>query len=264
MGVLEDIVAHKRKEVQSAQELYPVKLLERSPYFETKTVSLSQYLSRPGSSGVIAEIKRKSPSRGVINNNISVEKLSIGYMQAGAAALSILTDKEFFGGSNGDLTTARKVNFCPILRKEFVIDPYQIIEAKSIGADVILLIARILTATQLKELAELARSLGLEVLCEIHEESELDRSVIDAVTQLGINSRNLDTLEIDDRLFEKLSNQIPADKRRIAESGISDPERISELRKQGFVGFLIGETFMKTADPAKACERFISNISGRS
>jgi indole-3-glycerol phosphate synthase len=257
MGVLDQIVAHKATEVAERKELYPIKLLEQSPYFSTKSVSLKHYLTRPSSSGVIAEFKRRSPSKGDINPHASIEKLSIGYMQAGAAALSILTDKKFFGGSNDDLTAARKSNFCPILRKEFIIDEYQVIEAKSIGADVILLIARILTAEKLKALADLAVKLGLEVLCEVHEEKELERSLVDSVTHLGINSRNLDTLSIDPEAFERLGALVPAGKIRVAESGISSPDVISSLRKSGFSGFLIGENFMKTADPAKACARFI-------
>lgn len=260
MGVLEQIVAHKKQEVAERKELYPVRLLEKSPFFSTPKVSLRHYLTRPGSSGVIAEIKKRSPSKGDINPHISVEKLSIGYMQAGAAALSILTDTKFFGGVNEDVTTARRANFCPLLRKEFIVDEYQLVEAKSIGADVVLLIARILPAAELKALAETAVRLGLEVLCEIHEESELERSLIDSVTHLGINSRNLDTLEIDPEAFERLGSAIPSSKIKIAESGISDPATVHALRRSGFTGFLIGETFMKTADPARSCAKFIEQV----
>ena len=262
MAILDQIVANKRKEVDQSKELYPVKLLEKSAFYSTPTVSLKHYLTRPGSSGVIAEIKRKSPSKGDINPYVSVESLSIAYMQAGAAGLSILTDKKFFGGTNDDVISARKTNFCPILRKEFVIDEYQVIEAKSIGADVILLIARILDAQKLKSLATLAKGLGLEVLCEVHEASELEKALIEEVTHVGINSRNLDTLEIDIGAFEKLAAMIPADKIRIAESGISDPQVLKKLRTDGFTGFLIGENFMKSADPAKACARFIQDAQG--
>jgi indole-3-glycerol phosphate synthase len=259
MTLLDQIVTNKRKEVEQAKELYPVKLLEKSAFYSTSVVSLKHYLTRPGSSGVIAEIKRKSPSKGDINPHISVESLSIAYMQSGAAGLSILTDKKFFGGTNDDVITARKMNFCPILRKEFIIDEYQVIEAKSIGADVILLIARILDAEKLKSLARVAKSLGLEVLCEVHEHAELQKALIQEVTHVGINSRNLDTLEIDINAFERLGTEIPSDKIRIAESGISDPQTIQTLRAHGFKGFLIGESFMKSADPAKACERFIQD-----
>ena len=141
MNILDQIIEHKRKETEERKSLYPVRLLEQSIYFGTKPVSLCHYIRRRDKSGIIAEIKRKSPSKGVINAYVSVERTSIGYMQAGASALSVLTDKQFFGGSNDDLTVARKFNFCPILRKDFTLDEYQIVEAKSIGADAILLIA---------------------------------------------------------------------------------------------------------------------------
>ena len=170
-NILDQIVAHKREEVAKRKEIYPVKLLEQSIYFNTPTVSLSKYLRRPDKLGIIAEFKRRSPSKGDINPYASVEEVSIGYMQAGASALSVLTDTHFFGGKNEDLTEARKFNYCPILRKDFVIDEYQIIEARSIGADAILLIAACLEKAEIKSLAALAQSLGLEVLIEIHNEA---------------------------------------------------------------------------------------------
>jgi indole-3-glycerol phosphate synthase len=262
VGILDEIVANKKREVEQAKELMPFKELEKSSYFAAKTISLKQHLTCANSSGIIAEIKRKSPSKGNINPDISVENISTGYIQAGAAALSILTDKKFFGGTNEDLKIARDKNSCPILRKEFMIDPYQVLEAKSIGADVILLIARILEPKKLKELAQLAVSLSLEVLCEIHQEEELERALIDQVAHVGINSRNLDTLEIDLAAFDILGAKIPDNKIRIAESGISDPSTIRALRAKGFSGFLIGENFMKSPDPAKACKQFIQEAIG--
>src|SRR3954462_11709546 len=152
MNILDQIIEHKRKEVEERKSLYPTKLLEKSIYFSSPTVSLRKYIRRPDLSGVIAEIKRKSPSKGVLNKNVSIERTSIGYMQAGASALSILTDTKFFGGTNEDLTTARKFNFCPILRKDFTVDEYQLIEAKSIGADAILLIAAVLEPREIDQL----------------------------------------------------------------------------------------------------------------
>ena len=137
MNILEKIVEQKKKEMAERKSLYPVKLLEQSIFFASPTVSLKKYVQRKDLSGIIAELKRKSPSKGAINPYVSIERTSIGYMQAGASALSILTDKEFFGGSNEDLMVARKFNYCPILRKDFTIDEYQIVEAKSIGADAI-------------------------------------------------------------------------------------------------------------------------------
>jgi len=157
MQILEEIIAYKRKQVEEQKGLFPAKLLEKSIFFDTPTVSLTKYLLREDRWGIIAEIKRKSPSQGIINDNVSVERISIGYMQAGASALSVLTDHKYFGGSNQDLTDARTFNFCPILRKDFTVDEYQIIEAKSIGADAILLIAAALTPSEVRKLTAFAR-----------------------------------------------------------------------------------------------------------
>src|SRR4051812_13892848 len=190
MNILDKIIAHKRKEVDERKSLYPVKLLEKSIYFNSPVVSLKKYLLRDDKVGIIAEIKRKSPSKGVINQHVSIERTSIGYMQAGASALSILTDTEFFGGKNDDLTVARKYNYCPILRKDFTIDEYQVVEAKSIGADAILLLANVLSANELKQLARLAKSLGLEVVMEIRGRQELD-ALNEYVDVVGVNNRNL-------------------------------------------------------------------------
>ena len=176
MDILGQIIAHKKKEVEERKSLYPVKLLEKSIYFNSPVVSLKKYLLRKEMCGIIAEIKRKSPSKGIINQYVSIERTSIGYMQAGASALSVLTDTEFFGVKNEDLTIARKFNFCPILRKDFLIDEYQVIEAKSIGADAILLLANVNEPAQLKTLAKLAQSLNMEVLLEVRNKEELQPS----------------------------------------------------------------------------------------
>ena len=193
----------------------------------------------------------------MINGSASVEQVSIGYMQAGASALSILTDKEYFGGSNEDLKVVRKYNFCPILRKDFVVDEYQIIEAKSIGADCILLIAAALEPGKLKSLAAFAKSLGLEVLLEVHDGEELDRCLNDHVDLVGINNRNLKTFEVSLDTSLNLINKIPSNFVKISESGISDPNTMIELKKAGFDGFLIGENFMKSARPEQAAYNFI-------
>src|SRR5688572_19414319 len=193
MNILDEIIAYKKTEVATRKSLYPVKLLEQSIYFSTQPVSLGKYIQREDKSGIIAEIKRKSPSKGIINPYVSVERTSIGYMQAGASALSVLTDKNFFGGSNEDLTTARKFNFCPIIRKDFTIDEYQVIEAKAIGADAILLIAAVVEPKQSKELAALAHSLGMEVLLEVHDETELKQNLEAGADMIGVNNRNLKT-----------------------------------------------------------------------
>ncbi|HEX8060912.1 MAG TPA: indole-3-glycerol phosphate synthase TrpC [Cyclobacteriaceae bacterium] len=260
MNILDEIIAHKKKEVEERKSLYPVKLLEKSIYFPSAAVSLKKYIQRPDKSGVIAEIKRKSPSKGVLNKNVSIERTSIGYMQAGASALSILTDNKFFGGSNDDLTTARKFNFCPILRKDFTIDEYQIVEAKSIGADAILLIAAALEPKIAEKLATFAHSLGLEVLLEVHDEAELRQSSGVDSDLIGVNNRSLKTFEVSIDVSKRLAPMIPAGKVKLSESGLSDPATIAELKKVGYEGFLIGETFMKHGRPEEAAMEFIRQL----
>ncbi len=261
MNILEKIIAHKEEEVREKKALYSQKLLEQRIFFETKAVSLKKYLLRDDKSGIIAEIKRKSPSKGVINPAVSIERTSIGYMQAGASALSVLTDKEFFGGSNEDLTTARKFNFCPILRKDFIIDEYQIVEAKSIGADAILLIAAALDPSKLKELAAFAKSLGLETLMEVHNQTELERSLNEHIDLVGVNNRDLTTFEVDLDTSVKLAQLIPSEFIKVSESGIHTPDQVVALKEHGYEGFLIGEQFMKENRPEKACARFIEKLS---
>lgn len=260
MAILEDIIAYKEKEVAEKKALYPVKLLEKSLHYRAPVVSLRHYLQREDKCGVIAEIKRKSPSRGIINNYVSIERTSIGYMQAGAAALSILTDHQFFGGSNEDLMTARRFNFCPILRKDFIIDEYQIIEARSIGADVILLIAAALEPEKLKNLATFAKSLGLEVLLEVHNEVELRRNLHGDFDVIGVNNRDLKTFKVSVTTSKMLSAMIPDSFLRISESGISSPDTILDLIEYGYQGFLIGEYFMRHSRPEKACAEFVQKI----
>lgn len=260
MSILDQIVADKRKEVEERKALFPVKLLEQSPYFEGKVVSMSQYLRRPDKVGIIAEFKRQSPSKGIINNKVSVEKVSIGYMQAGVAGLSILTDKKYFGGKSEDLTTARSFNFCPILRKDFIVDEYQLIEAKSIGADIILLIAACLTPGEIKNLASMARDLGMEVLLEVHNKEELERSLTEKVNIVGVNNRDLNTFVTDVKTSKELAELIPDNFLKISESGISEPQTVVDLMGHGFEGFLIGENFMKTTSPERACRNFVKGI----
>ncbi len=259
MNILEKIVAHKRKEVAARKELYPTALLERSIYFNSPTVSLSHYLTRPDKQGIIAEFKRKSPSKGDINRFAKVSDVSLGYMQAGASALSVLTDTDFFGGKSEDLTEARKFNYCPILRKDFVVDPYQVIEARSIGADAILLIAEVLSKEEVKSLAELATGLGLEVLLEVHSEAQLAK-VCEAVAAVGVNNRNLETFEVNLDTSRKLAGLIPSGKVKVSESGIRSAADAADLRTYGYQGFLIGEQFMKTSNPKAACSKFLKEL----
>ena len=260
MDILDKILIHKTKEVGERKSLYPIKLLEKSIYFNSPSVSLKKYLLRKDKAGIIAEIKRKSPSKGVINQYISVERTSIGYMQGGASALSVLTDNEFFGGKNEDLSIARKFNYCPILRKDFIIDEYQVIEAKSIGADVILLIANVLNPLRIKELAKLARSLSLEVILEVRDRIEMMDSLNEYIDIVGVNNRNLKDFSVDlSRSFE-MASFIPKEILKISESGISTVKVIHELKNVGYHGFLIGDAFMQHSRPEIACTNFIKKM----
>jgi indole-3-glycerol phosphate synthase len=260
MTILEEIIDSKRKEVAESKLQIPVKTLEQAENFSRVTVSMSEALNSSGSSGIIAEIKRKSPSKGVLNPSVSIERTSVGYAKAGASALSILTDNKYFGGSNDDLLIARRLNSCPILRKDFTIDEYQIVEAKAIGADAILLIAAALTLQEAKKFAKLAHSLRLEVLLEVHDEEELaGYSDVDA-DLIGVNNRNLKTFEVSLDVSRRLAPLIKNSVTKVAESGISDPAVIHELRQSGYRGFLVGETFMKNDRPEDAARDFIDRL----
>jgi indole-3-glycerol phosphate synthase len=256
MTILEKIIEHKLQEVATTKKQVPLTSLVTSPYFKEPGHSIKKALKKQGSSGIIAEFKRKSPSLNWINEQADIRTISEGYAQAGAAALSILTDNHFFGGHNVDVLSARKRVNLPILRKEFIIDEYQLFEAKSIGADVILLIAECLTKQQVKNLSNTAKSLGLEVLLELHSSEQLDK-ICDTIDCVGINNRNLKTFEVNIQYSKDLAKQIPDNFIKISESGITNPETIIDLRQHGFKGFLIGEAFMKTQNPAHALEMFI-------
>jgi indole-3-glycerol phosphate synthase len=258
MNILEQIVEQKRKEVEKRKVEMSIPELERSAYFNRNTLSLKQSLQKGDKTGIIAEFKRRSPSKGIINDKVSVIDVTTGYSENGASALSILTDKNFFGGKNSDLIEAR-ANAIPILRKEFIIDEYQITEAKSIGADLILLIAASLTPKEVKHLAAFAKSLNLEVLLELHDEKELEH-VCDETELIGINNRNLKTFEVNIERSLKMAEKIPDNKIKIAESGINSANDISLFKKNGFKGFLIGEAFMKEENPVMAFTRFVSAL----
>ena len=260
MTILDEINNHKRTEIAEAKSKVSLEELKASPYFLRKTNSLKAALLAEGASGVIAEFKTQSPSKGVINDDAEASEVTAAYVAAGASGLSVLTDDRFFGGSFEDLAKARWANpKTPILRKDFMLDPYQIYEAKAHGADVILLIAESLSKSLLLELTQTAKEIGMEVLVEVHSAAELEKlnAMVDLV---GVNNRNLKTFEVDINTSVLLSEQIPAQFVKISESGISDPESIAQLRSAGFKGFLIGETFMKTDNPGKACKEFITKI----
>ena len=260
MTILDEIMQFKKQEVADRKSIYPVKLLEQSIFFDSPKVSFKEYLKRPDKLGIIAEFKRKSPSKGEINGNALVEKVTIGYMKSGASALSVLTDQKYFGGNSDDLKMARKFNFCPILRKDFVCDEYQILEAKSMGADVILLIAAALTVQEVKDLSAFAKSIGLEVLLEIHNEAELEH-YNDNVDVLGVNNRDLKRFKTDIQNSIDLFDKMPKEVVKISESGIHTPEHLVKLKNAGFEGFLIGEGFMKSANPVQACQQFIKDCN---
>jgi indole-3-glycerol phosphate synthase len=260
MNILQTIKAQKIKDVEERKSLYPVKLLEKSIYFQSPCVSLKSYVSDPERSGIIAEFKRKSPSKGEINKYASPQEVTLGYMQAGASALSVLTDETFFGAQKNDLQTARKFNYCPILRKDFIIDEYQIIEAKSFGADAILLIAKILNKAEVKQLTHFAQSLGLEVFLETHNEEELLANADQNIDLIGINNRNLNTFEVDIENSLKLAQMLPKNIIKVAESGIESAETIRLFKDNGFQGFLIGEYFMRHSNPALKCKELIQSL----
>jgi indole-3-glycerol phosphate synthase len=259
MTILDKIVVHKRSEVADAKVAVSLKQLEQQGFFTRKTVSLKDRLLDKDSSGIIAEFKRKSPSKGVINDSAAPDEVVRGYEQAGAAGSSVLTDTFFFGGCPKDLMAAREVVNIPLLRKDFMIDEYQFVEARSWGADLVLLIASILTPAEVKQYTELAKSLDLEVLLELHDERELNH-VNHLVDMVGINNRNLKTFEVDIEQSIRMAEKLGNDFVKVAESGISKPQDVVMFRQNGFQGFLIGETFMKTTSPEKACSGFIDEL----
>lgn len=262
MTILDQIINRKTQEVAERKTLISVKELEMKGYFSKTTNSLKTSLLNPASSGIIAEFKRKSPSKGIINANVTPQEVTFGYVQAGAACLSVLTDIDFFGGSDGDFSEARKANpTIPMIRKDFMIDEYQIIESKSLGADVILLIAANLSPLKIRELGKLTKELGMETLLEIHDEEELNRSLCEYIDVVGVNNRNLKNFsEQNVNASLELADKIPKNCIKISESCISGIETIKLLKSVGYRGFLMGETFMKTENPAKALAELIGQL----
>ena len=260
MNILDKIVLNKRKEVARAKLATTYTGLEESDFFHRECYSLKDFLLDPQKTGIIAEFKRKSPSKGIINDKVKPEVVTKGYAAAGASAISVLTDRNFFMGRKLDLVKVRQANTIPVLRKDFMIDEYQIIEAKSLGADIILLIAAILTAEKINNMAALAKSLGLSVLLEVHNLAELQKSINPNLDAIGVNNRNLADFTVSvDTSFE-LVKHIPDEFLKVSESAISNPEIIKELKKAGFNGFLIGENFMKQSDPGAAMMEFVGHL----
>ena len=259
MSILDFIIADKQIEVAQRKMIFPIPYLETSPLFDRQSNSLVECLSK-SASGIIAEHKRRSPSKQNINSSLSVAEVASSYEKAGACGMSVLTDGKYFGGSLDDLNLARSVTSFPILRKEFIIDEYQIIEAKAHGADVVLLIAGVLSREQIKQLSTKAKEHGLEVLLEIHNLQELEKSIMPSLDIIGVNNRNLNTFRVSLETSKNLIHKIPDEFIKISESGLSDVAAIKDLKAHGYQGFLVGENFMKTDNPGETAQKFIKQI----
>ena len=261
MTILDKIVERKREEVAEAKAKVSSEELKSYPLFQRECYNLRESILHPERSGIIAEYKRASPSKGLINGRDSVQEVVKGYQEAGASAISVLTDKDFFQGDLKDLTEAREVLQIPLLRKEFIVDEYQITEAKAYGADIILLIAACLSKEEIQSLSSYAKSLGLNVLLEVHNEEELNKSLFDTIDAIGVNNRNLKDFVVSLDHSYNLVKKIPNRYIKVSESGILDPQTINELKKAGFQAFLIGENFMKTENPMLAIQEFTDKVN---
>ncbi|HKM94988.1 MAG TPA: indole-3-glycerol phosphate synthase TrpC [Prolixibacteraceae bacterium] len=259
MTILDEINKNKHLEVATAKAAVPIEQLMKYTAYNKAVPSLKEFLLDPEKSGIIAEHKRQSPSKGIINNSVNLEDVVLGYEKAGASAVSVLTDRKYFGGTLNDLKTAAQVLSIPVLRKDFIIDEYQIHEAKAYGASIILLIAASLSAEEIDRFATLTHNLGMEVLFEIHNEEEL-KKISPLVDVVGVNNRDLKTFKVDIEQSVLLANKIPSNYLKISESGISEPKTVKMLKTHGYCGFLMGENFMKEADPGLACAIFAKQI----
>ena len=258
MNILETIIAKKKLKVAEKKVTKNIAELEKMPFFKRETFSLKEFLLNPGKTGIIAEFKRKSPSKGIINDGSVAGEVIRNYVNYGASAVSVLTDEPFFGGSLDDLLQARN-NDIPILRKDFIIDEYQLTESKAFGADIILLIAACLEIKQVQQLSSFAKSLGLNVLLEIHGENELHH-ICEEVDVVGVNNRDLKTFKLNINHSIELCKKIPSHKIKISESGLDDVKTVQYLKQNGFSGFLMGEKFMKEKDPGEAFHVFAKEL----
>ncbi|WP_162127708.1 indole-3-glycerol phosphate synthase TrpC [Flavobacterium phycosphaerae] len=259
MNILDQIIASKKREVDLKKSVISINQWENADLFNAKTISLSKSIIN-SPFGIIAEHKRRSPSKATINLGLSVEDVVKGYENAGASGISVLTDNHYFGGSLDDLVLARAAVRTPLLRKEFIIDEYQIMEAKANGADAILLIAVVLTRDEIKSLSAFAHSIALEVVLEVHNQEELEKSIMPSLDIIGVNNRNLKTFEVSLLNSVDLVTQIPEDFVKISESGLSNTDDLKLLKSIGYQGFLIGENFMKTDNPGASLEEFINQL----
>lgn len=260
MNILDKIVIRKKEEVVEAKQKVSIADLEANPNFNRTPLVFKNFLLDEKRTGIISEFKRRSPSKGLINGTADVAEVTQAYNLAGASALSVLTDTDFFGGKAEDLFQARSFNQIPILRKDFMIDEYQILEAKAWGADIILLIASILTPQQIVDFGKLAKSLGLNVLLEVHDLTELEKSICPHLDAIGVNNRNLGDFTVNIQTSFDLANKIPNEFLKISESAIDNPQVIKELKAVGYNGFLIGENFMKTDNPGQAIKDFVAQL----
>lgn len=258
-NILEEIVEKRKKTVAQSKNIIPMQAWEMMPFYKRTCLSLKKNLLNKNLTGIIAEFKRASPSKGIIHADADIFDVALDYEMNGAAAVSILTEPIYFKGKSDDLMGIRAGMKIPLLRKDFIFDEYQIAESKAIGADVILLIAACLTVAEVKRLATFANNIGLEVLLELHGEDELEH-ICDATSLIGINNRNLKTFDVDIERSLRMAAQIPADKIKIAESGISNIETIQVFKDAGFKGFLIGENFMKEKNPGEAFKKFVQKL----
>lgn len=259
MNILEKIVSNKRKELEERKKNFPERQMMDGMESFDKKYSLKHSLVSDIKTGIIAEFKRKSPSRGLINPSADPVSIAPEYEKAGVSGLSVLTDTRFFGGHSDDLKAVRSVTRLPILRKDFIIEPYQIIESKFIGADAVLIIASILKKSEVEDLCDQAERFGLEVLFEIHNEEDLEK-MPEGVSMIGINNRDLTNFRTDIDRSVKMIDRLPADALKIAESGITSSDDIRRLGNAGFDGFLIGTLFMQESDPGQKCREFSKNI----
>ena len=260
MSILKNIVIDIKKELKLKKRIIPISEYEKMSLFKRNTISMTNSIKKD-SFGIIAEFKRRSPSKNEINNNLSVNEVCRNYQIYGASGLSVLTNLKYFGGSLEDLVLARSISSLPILRKDFIIDEYQIYESKAFGADIILLISSILTKNEIINLSKKAKDLKLEVLLEVHNNDELQKGLVENVDIIGVNNRNLKSFKTDLKISEKLFNQIPNEFLKISESGLNNDNSIKKLKKIGYEGFLIGEKFMISSDPGKELKKTLENLT---
>lgn len=261
MSILKEIVANKQQEVSQRKRAVSLLELESMPNFTKECLSFKEHLLNPEKLGIIAEFKRRSPSKGIINAKAEAKNVTSGYQAGGASALSVLTETSYFDGSDIDLTEAKSVTSIPIIRKDFVVDIFQIAESKALGADAILLIAEVLEKEQLSEYLAYAHEIGLQALIEVHGESDLIK-LPSAAQIIGVNSRNLNTFDVNLNHSAHMLSLLPQAVVKVAESGITSVEDYLTLKQIGFDAFLIGEFFMRNQNPGKACLNFTNAIKG--